>query len=552
MKDIKGFKTFCNFVLPLVYSDELSYYEQMCKVSQKLNEIINQTNLNSEQIENLTNFVNNYFSNLDVQEEINNKLDEMYKDGELSFIEYTLPNKKVVFLGDSLTWGSLDDGTQASMTIPSRFQFYTNCKAINLGVKSAGITSLASVNYYQSIVNNMDSIKDADYIFLQIGWNDVRATAPIGNLNSSQNYFCGALNTAVKYILNNLTNNGKLYLISFYPNNFYYSNKYFMTVNKLCFYDYNDAIIRVATENNVPYIDMLNTLPTILQNCLEASGVHFNAIGYDIIAKTLSYAMYSPYCKPSSTGTSMFEDSYIGYLSSAGSLIAESYDNCFFIKNTNDTITTFKTFQNITLFPNTLYCVSIKCNNTNTMSPTNINVSNDVFIAVQISGDSLTEVARVEMLELGLNEYTFHFSVSQKISGILQFGCRYGENISHTGDIAMSVGAINCGELAMFHRIREDPTIITSFNTESLTGNLGIKIIDGILLLLGNLTVSNSIPASTKLCDLPTSVPFGLSVPKYFTTPQNVILNVNGNGLYATSQINAGNLNISVALPLAI
>lgn len=86
MSCIKGFKTFCNFVLPLVYSDELSYYEQICKTSEKLNEIIAQTNLNTQQIAEMKEFMDNYFSNLNIQNEINNKLDQMAQDGTLAQI----------------------------------------------------------------------------------------------------------------------------------------------------------------------------------------------------------------------------------------------------------------------------------------------------------------------------------------------------------------------------------------------------------------------------------------------------------------------------------
>lgn len=37
---IKPMKFWCQKVLPLVYDDSLSYYEQVCKVSGKVNELI--------------------------------------------------------------------------------------------------------------------------------------------------------------------------------------------------------------------------------------------------------------------------------------------------------------------------------------------------------------------------------------------------------------------------------------------------------------------------------------------------------------------------------
>lgn len=41
-------KFYCQKILPLVYDDSLSYYEALCKIQHKLNEVINnQNNLNN-------------------------------------------------------------------------------------------------------------------------------------------------------------------------------------------------------------------------------------------------------------------------------------------------------------------------------------------------------------------------------------------------------------------------------------------------------------------------------------------------------------------------
>ena len=113
---IQPFKIWCQKVLPNVYDDSLSYYEYLCKMNEYLNEVIEQMNtlteaeeqfqesmnnaweqyqndLNDEWDEYKTelteqwntykNYIDNYFDNLDVQTEINNKLDEMASDGTL-------------------------------------------------------------------------------------------------------------------------------------------------------------------------------------------------------------------------------------------------------------------------------------------------------------------------------------------------------------------------------------------------------------------------------------------------------------------------------------
>lgn len=90
-KELQPFRYWCHKVLPLVYDDSLSYYELLCKVVDYLNKTMEDVDtLHGDVVnlhtayEELQNYVNNYFSTLDVQEEINNKLDEMASDGRLS------------------------------------------------------------------------------------------------------------------------------------------------------------------------------------------------------------------------------------------------------------------------------------------------------------------------------------------------------------------------------------------------------------------------------------------------------------------------------------
>lgn len=88
MNDLRPFRFWCQKVLPLVYDDSLSYYELLCKVVDYLNKTMENVNSLSENFDELQsafnklkNFVDDYFKNLDVQEEINKKLDEMAING---------------------------------------------------------------------------------------------------------------------------------------------------------------------------------------------------------------------------------------------------------------------------------------------------------------------------------------------------------------------------------------------------------------------------------------------------------------------------------------
>lgn len=91
MAKIESFRFWCQKVLPLVYDESLSYYELLCKMVTYLNNTIQAVNENTDDVaqmrQELTQFeefINNYFDNLNVQTEINNKLDAMAASGELT------------------------------------------------------------------------------------------------------------------------------------------------------------------------------------------------------------------------------------------------------------------------------------------------------------------------------------------------------------------------------------------------------------------------------------------------------------------------------------
>lgn len=91
--NLERFRYWCQKILPAVYDDSLSYYELLNKVVAKLNEVIEQSNEQTDAIRELQDlftqlhdYVEHYFDNLDVQEEINHKLDVMVEDGTLNNI----------------------------------------------------------------------------------------------------------------------------------------------------------------------------------------------------------------------------------------------------------------------------------------------------------------------------------------------------------------------------------------------------------------------------------------------------------------------------------
>ena len=103
VETLKPFKKFCMTIgaIPSSYMEAMSYQELLLWFCDFLkNKVIPTVNNNAEAVSELQNlfvelknYVDNYFNNLDVQEEINNKLDEMATNGTLdNIINNTLFN----------------------------------------------------------------------------------------------------------------------------------------------------------------------------------------------------------------------------------------------------------------------------------------------------------------------------------------------------------------------------------------------------------------------------------------------------------------------------
>lgn len=87
-KNLTPFKWFVLENFPYIEADfdAITNWQLFTKLGNEINKIINSTNTLGTQVESLTDYVTNYFNNLDVQEEINHKLDEMVEDGTLQEI----------------------------------------------------------------------------------------------------------------------------------------------------------------------------------------------------------------------------------------------------------------------------------------------------------------------------------------------------------------------------------------------------------------------------------------------------------------------------------
>ena len=100
MKNVEKIKPtglFTNYIykaIPLAFDESMSYYETLCGLLSYLKDtVVPALNNNADAIievqsliTQLQDYVDNYFKNLDVQQEINNKLDTMAQDGTLTEI----------------------------------------------------------------------------------------------------------------------------------------------------------------------------------------------------------------------------------------------------------------------------------------------------------------------------------------------------------------------------------------------------------------------------------------------------------------------------------
>lgn len=170
---LKPFRYWCQKVLPLVYDDSLSYYELLCKVVDYLNKTMEDVEVLHEDVDNLhtayeqlQNYVNNYFSTLDVQKEINNKLDEMAQSGYLSSIIAPLViNVAVPIFVDNM--GEMTDkGRIYVLTTTGYVYIWNGTNWYNTGMNYTD----NFVNYMQ-VVDTLSNDTDANDITVNGFWN---------------------------------------------------------------------------------------------------------------------------------------------------------------------------------------------------------------------------------------------------------------------------------------------------------------------------------------------------------------------------------------------
>ena len=164
-KNLCPFKWFVLQNFPFIEADfdAITNWQLFCKLGEEMNKIIEKVNQSGEQVENLTNafielqnYVNNYFENLNIQDEIYNKLDEMAESGQLAQIiaEFVSNNKLILNYNNIVEMSS--DATIQPFQFLQTFGYYN---------KNDG----GRAKYF--VTQNIDNIEENDgfHILLENG-----------------------------------------------------------------------------------------------------------------------------------------------------------------------------------------------------------------------------------------------------------------------------------------------------------------------------------------------------------------------------------------------
>lgn len=195
--------------------DAVTDYELLCKVVDHLNEVIKNSNEQNTVIQNLYNafvalkdYVDNYFDNLDIQEEIDNKLDEMAKSGELAdIIAQYLEVASVLGFDTKASLKSADNLVNGSITRTLGESTYNDGKGSYYKIRTITSSDVIDDNNILALSNYPTLIaeKIENYYINKIN-NDIEiiSTSPINVL------LYGAKNDGITdnyNVLQNLINN---------------------------------------------------------------------------------------------------------------------------------------------------------------------------------------------------------------------------------------------------------------------------------------------------------------------------------------------------------
>lgn len=194
VQNLKPFTKFCCTIgnLPSSYLVSMTYEEQLLWLCDYLEKtVIPTVNNNAEAVKELQDlyiqlksYVDNYFQNLDVQNEINNKLDEMARDGTLAKIinqevfseinkklDLLMLPKKFVLIGDSYANGYTPEGTITSWC--ELFKNSMHLSSENCIINAKNGYGFARPNFlFSELLNELTDDNNVTDVVILGGYND--------------------------------------------------------------------------------------------------------------------------------------------------------------------------------------------------------------------------------------------------------------------------------------------------------------------------------------------------------------------------------------------
>lgn len=181
-KNMTPFKWFVLENFPFIENDfeAINNYRLFSKVVEYLNKTIDNVNV----LGNLVEQFSDYFDNLDVQEEINNKLDEMAEDGTLTSIITTYVNPLI------------QEQNEIISTIQNNTETAINNQNASINQLTGRVNSLATLT-------QGSTTGDAELIDIRTGFNGITYS----NAGTAVRKQCGGNNELIKGLISGVLNN---------------------------------------------------------------------------------------------------------------------------------------------------------------------------------------------------------------------------------------------------------------------------------------------------------------------------------------------------------
>lgn len=304
-KTLQPFRYWCQKVLPLVYDDSLSYYELLCKVVDYLNKTMEDIETLHEDVTSLhtaytelQGYVNNYFSTLDVQNEINKKLDEMASNGQLYKIikTYTDPivneqNAKIDVLKARMdTFASLPDGsTSGNAELTDIRVGYNGVTYHSAGDAVRAQVSELNNDLDKALPNGYTKIGNFGVPWEQQGINDNGSIANITNAASIGKIHTLNIQTSFKLVLKD--SGYKFIVCEFSKNGDEYIFKKSTEIIGVGYAEFNAGFYKIG------FFDLTET-PLDYYNMSESDRIKKVESHYNLYFNKLPFILYSEFEKP--------------------------------------------------------------------------------------------------------------------------------------------------------------------------------------------------------------------------------------------------------------